>query len=57
MVIEITYGGKIWDEMGKDLIHWNTVALEHANEAFSTFWFVDIFHSREYRKDSVYELK
>ncbi|PVF93462.1 cytochrome P450 [Serendipita vermifera] len=44
MVIELTYGEKLWNEIGQDLIGWNMKALEHANEAFSTFWFVDIFH-------------
>jgi hypothetical protein len=44
MIIKITYGETIWEEMGEELIQWNLTAVGQANEAFFAFWLVDIFH-------------
>jgi hypothetical protein len=48
MIIKITYGETIWEEMGEELIQWNLTAVGQANEAFFAFWLVDIFHFCEY---------
>ncbi|PVF93578.1 cytochrome P450 [Serendipita vermifera] len=44
LVSRATYGDKIWEEMGKDLSHWNKDAMNLIDEAFSSAWFVDVLH-------------
>ncbi|PVF93563.1 cytochrome P450 [Serendipita vermifera] len=44
IVSKLTYGGKIWDEMGDELSLWNIEVMELFNEAFFAVWLVDIFH-------------
>jgi hypothetical protein len=34
--------------MGQDLSHWNIDAMDIMTEAIVSFWFVDVFHFREY---------
>jgi hypothetical protein len=43
LVSKMAYGQKIWKEMGNELDHWNIELMELVNEAFFTFWIVDIF--------------
>jgi hypothetical protein len=43
MVVKITYGERIWEEMGSELTNWNLSAVAMASEAMYTFWPVDIF--------------
>ncbi|PVF92957.1 cytochrome P450 [Serendipita vermifera] len=43
MVTKITYGEKIWDEMGSDLVSWNVEVMDLINEAFFGSWLVDFF--------------
>lgn len=51
IMLKITYGETIWSEMGLDLSRWNIEANELINEAFFTFWLVDIFHFLRYIPD------
>lgn len=44
LVSRATYGDKIWEEMGKDLSHWNKDAMDLIDEAFSSAWLVDVLH-------------
>ncbi|PVG01693.1 cytochrome P450 [Serendipita vermifera] len=44
MIVKVTYGEQIWEEMGEELMQWNLTAVEQANEAFFAFWLVDMFH-------------
>jgi hypothetical protein len=56
MVIKITYGEQIAEEMGKDLTHWNLRALAMGNEAFFTFWPVDVLRFRKCSPSSLITL-
>lgn len=44
MVSKTTYSDQVWNEMGKDLSHWNKDIMAIINEAAFSFWLVDIFH-------------
>jgi hypothetical protein len=44
VVSKMTYGQRIWNEMGHELGRWNMELMELVNEAFFTFWIVDVFH-------------
>ncbi|PVF97364.1 cytochrome P450 [Serendipita vermifera] len=39
-----TYGDRIWNEMGKELSHWNLDGVDNVSEAAFSFWMVDVFH-------------
>ncbi|PVF97331.1 cytochrome P450 [Serendipita vermifera] len=53
LVSKLTYGEKIWDEMGEGLSHWNLEALALINEAFFGPWPVEIFHFLRFIPDWV----
>ncbi|PVF93569.1 cytochrome P450 [Serendipita vermifera] len=53
MLLTVTYGEKIWDEMGEQLVHWNLEAAERITKALFSFWFVDIFHFLRFIPDWV----
>ena len=46
IVLEVVYGKKIIDTMGKDLLSWNIEEMHFYDEAFVKFWLVDMFHFR-----------
>lgn len=48
IVLEVVYGTEITKRLGEGLTSWNLEAMDMVNESFFEFWFVDIFHSREY---------
>jgi hypothetical protein len=48
MISKLTYGEKMWEEIGPELSRWNLEALELVSEAFFGVWPVDFFHFREY---------
>ncbi|PVF93568.1 cytochrome P450 [Serendipita vermifera] len=53
VLLTVTYGEKIWDEMGDKLLHWNLEASEYITKALFSFWFVDIFHFLRFIPDWV----
>lgn len=48
LVIEVTYGTKITKAMGNEMASWNLEAMHLIGDAWVKFWFVDLFHPREY---------
>jgi hypothetical protein len=48
MVSKAVYGEQIWKEMGQDLSHWNTEAVDVLQEAGYALFLVDVFHFCEY---------
>ncbi|PVF98200.1 cytochrome P450 [Serendipita vermifera] len=48
IVIQIAYGEKIWNTIGKDLARLNAEAVGLVTTCLNSFWFVDIFHSLRY---------
>jgi hypothetical protein len=49
ILIKLTYGEKIWAEMGEDLVHSDIEAVDRLTKAIFTFWYVDVFHFCEFR--------
>jgi len=46
LVIQVAYGKKILETMGKDLLSWNSQLIHLFEGAFVRFWLVDIFNFR-----------
>ncbi|PVG04930.1 cytochrome P450 [Serendipita vermifera] len=44
ILIKLTYGEKIWAEMGEDLVRADIEAVDRLTKAIFTFWYVDVFH-------------
>ncbi|PVF93586.1 cytochrome P450 [Serendipita vermifera] len=53
IVSKATYGDRIWKEMGKELLQWNTRAMSVLGEAGWSFWLVDVFHFLRFTPDWV----
>jgi hypothetical protein len=57
LVTRATYGDRVWEEMGQDLLLWNRDAIAVIAEAAFSFWLVDVFHFCEYRGEALLQLK
>jgi hypothetical protein len=44
IAIQIAYGERIWNALGKDLVSLNKEAVGFISDNLNRFWLVDIFH-------------